>query len=466
MNNLPPLSRRELLSRAGFGFGALAMGGLLQADAADMNPMAVRTPHFAPRAKRVIHLFMNGGPSQVDTFDPKPMLKKYAGKPLAHSGSGKPDRRLAGAAAPSPFEFKRHGQSGLEISELFPQVARHADDLCVVRSMVSDIPNHEQAFMMMNTGSIKVPRPSVGSWMLYGLGTENQSLPGFIALCPDGLPTAQSANWRNSFLPGTYQGTHIDSSKRDPEELIANIRNEGILHKQQRKQLSFIQALNRQHRDERRGAPQLDARIHSMELAFRMQTEALDAFDVDREPAHLREAYGDTVHGRQLIMARRLAERGVRYIQVYHGPGQPWDSHNNIANGHTRLAKQADQPIAALLQDLKERGMLEDTLVIWGGEMGRTPTVQLPAQKNYGRDHHTNGFTIWMAGGGIKGGMTYGSTDELGLEVAENPVHVHDLHATIQHLMGFDHERLTYRYAGRDFRLTDVHGHVVHDMLA
>jgi len=467
MKSLPITSRREMLHRCGFGMGALALSNLMaQEPESGLSPLAPRKPQFPGKAKRVIHLFMNGGPSQIDTFDPKPALQRHVGKRITDGPGNGANRRTAGVALPSPFEFKRHGQSGLEISELFPNVAKHADDLCVIRSMVSDIPNHEQALMMMNTGTIGLSRPSVGAWTLYGLGTENQSLPGFVVMCPGGLPTAQSANWRNGFLPGIYQGTYINSVERDPEALIANIENRFMFKKAQRRQLSYIQQLNEIHRRQREHVPQLDARIESLELAFRMQTEALDAFDIEREPVHIREMYGDTTQGRQMLMARRLAERGVRYVQLYHGAGQPWDSHSNIVTSHKRLAAQVDQPIAALLADLKGRGMLEDTLVIWGGEMGRTPTVQLPVTPKQGRDHHSDGFTVWMAGGGVKAGQAYGTTDEVGLTVAENPVHVHDLHATILHLMGFDHEKLTYRYAGRDFRLTDVYGRVVNDLIA
>ena len=473
------LTRRQALNRAGFGLGSVALAGLLSdlgltasAHAAPPtlagNPLAPIESHFPGTAKRVIHLFMNGGPSQVDTFDPKPELKKWEGKKLDTSSlDNLAKARTKGVGFPSPFEFSRHGESGMWISELFPKMAKHADDLCVLRSMVSDIPNHEPGLLMMNTGSVALPRPSVGSWLLYGLGSENQSLPGFVVLCPNGLPTAQSGNWRNAFLPGIYQGTHVDSRHSDPEKLIANIRNRHLYQSQQRKQLSFVQKLNRAHADKNPESPQLEARIESLELAFRMQSEALDAFDISRESEKTREQYGHNQQGQQYLLARRLAERGVRYVQVYHGAGQPWDSHAGLVKNHERLAEECDQAIDALLTDLKERGMLKDTLVIWGGEMGRTPTVQLPVNKNnMGRDHHTDGFTVWMAGGGVKGGMTYGSTDELGINVVENPVHVHDFHATILHLMGFNHEALTYRHAGRDFRLTDVHGHVVKDILA
>ncbi len=463
------LTRRQALATAGMGLGTLALGNLLSqqsawASTAPTSPLEPRMPQFPARAKRVIHLFMNGGPSQVDTFDPKPMLAKWEGKVLSEKLAK--DRRLGGVAHASPFKFSKHGQSGMEISELFPNVAKHADDLCVIRSMQSDVPNHEPGLMMMNTGSIALPRPSVGSWLLYGLGTENQSLPGFVVMCPKGLPTAQSANWRNAFLPGIYQGTHVDTQNEDPEALIANIQNEYMLRKQQRKQLSFIQDLNGIHQAQREGDPDLEARIHSLELAFRMQSEALDAFDISKEPQAIREMYGEDLQGRQLLMARRLAERGVRYIQVYHGAGQPWDHHQNVEGNLKRMCQESDQPIAALLEDLKQRGMLKDTLVIWGGEMGRTPTVQIPVTDKVGRDHHTDGFTVWMAGGGVKGGMVYGATDEVGLSAVENPVHVHDLHATILHLLGFDHEQLTYRYSGRNFRLTDVYGNVVKDIIA
>lgn len=468
----PFLTRREALNRAGFGIGSIALAsllsdmGLTQENSATLSPLAVRQPQFVGKAKRVIHLFMNGGPSQMDTFDPKPKLNELHGKSLPISRDLSKEKRLSGAALGSKFKFSKHGQSGIEISELFPNVAKHADDLCVVRSMFSDVPNHESALMMMNTGNLTLPRPSVGSWTLYGLGSENQSLPGFVVMCPGGLPVAQSSNWRSAFLPGIYQGVHIDTKETQADRLISNLRNPAILHGQQRRQLGYVQQLNELHRNERTGDPQLEARIQSLELGFRMQTEATDAFDVSKEPQSIREMYGDTLQGRQMLMARRLAERGVRFVQVWHGAGQPWDSHNNIEDAHQRLATECDKPIAALLQDLKNRGMLEDTLVIWGGEFGRTPTAQMPLTPKVGRDHHNDGFSIWMAGGGVKGGHIHGATDDIGLSIAEEKVHVHDLHATILHLLGFNHETLTYRYAGRDFRLTDVEGEVVKDILA
>ncbi len=459
------LSRRSLLQNSGMGFGMLAASSLLAEETSSgSGSLAPRQPHHAARAKRVIHVFANGGPSQIDTFDPKPMLQKMQGKTL--SKKLEKDRRLGGVAHGSPFKFKQHGQSGMEISELFPKLAQHADDLCVIRSMVTDVPNHEPALLMMNCGDIVRPRPAVGSWALYGLGTENQSLPGFVAMCPKGLPTAATANWRSAFLPGIYQGTYVDSQYNDPDLLVANIQNEYLLAKQQRQQIGLVQKLNALHLADRQGDHALESRIQSLELAFRMQDEASDAFDITREPAHILEAYGDGQQGRQLLIARRLVERGVRYVQVYHGAGQPWDSHANLEVGHRRLAGECDGPLAALLSDLKQRGMLEDTLVIWGGEMGRTPTVQLPLGPKPGRDHHDDGFTIWMAGGGVKSGHVHGVTDEVGLTAVEDRMHVHDLHATILHLLGFDHTKLTYRYSGRDMRLTDIHGHIVDGILA
>ncbi len=472
----PLIDRRRMLSQSGMGLGMLALAGIMRdAQASEAVPassdpadtartsLSPKMPHFAARAKRVIHLFANGGPSQVDTFDPKPMLEKFHGKTL--SDDLKRDRRLGGVAHASPFKFTKHGQCGTQVSELFPHVAKHVDKMCVIRSMYTDVPNHEPGLMMMNCGDIVRPRPSVGSWALYGLGTENQSLPGYVVMCPGGLPTASTANWRSAFLPGIYQGTHVDSKYEEPEQLIANIENQYLLDDQQRRQMQLIQRLNRMHLRTRDDDPQLNTRIQTLELAFRMQGEARDAFDISDEPEHIRSLYGDSLQGRQMLIARRLSERGVRYVQVYHGAGQPWDSHTAVDSNHRRLCKEADQPIAALLQDLDQRGLLDETLVIWGGEIGRTPTVQLPVTANPGRDHHHDGFTVWMAGGGVRGGMTYGATDEVGLKTVENRVQVHDLHATILHLLGFDHTRLTYRYAGRDFRLTDVHGNVINDIL-
>jgi len=465
----PSVSRRDILKKAGFGLGALAATDLFAAtDSA--GPLDVRTGHFPGRAKRVIHLFMNGGPSQIDTFDPKPGLQKLDGQELPESVKQtlqRTQRNRVGRIFASPFGFQKHGESGLEISELFPQVAQHADDLCVVRSMVSEIANHSPGLLMMNCGHPTLPRPSVGSWLLYGLGTQSEDLPGYVVLCPRGTPTAQSQNWTSAFLPGIYQGTHIETATKS-DELIPHLLREDIPRGVQRQQLNLTRFLNARHSNLRPEDERLESNIHSMELAFRMQSAATDAFDVTKEPESIREMYGDTEVGRNLLMARRLAERGVRYIQCYHGPGQPWDSHNSIVNNHKRLCQQADQPIAALLTDLKLRGLLEDTLVIWGGEMGRTSTIQgnIKDPNKFGRDHHVDGFTVWMAGGGVRGGYAHGATDDFALSVVQDPVHVHDLHATILHLMGFDHKQLTYRYSGRDFRLTDVHGNVVKALLS
>ena len=408
---------------------------------------------------------MNGGPSQVDTFDPKPALLKYAGKPIPLQ---LPTERRTGAALPSPYSFKKYGESGIEVSEIFPNVAKHVDDMVIIRSMHADVPNHEPSLMLMNCGDARMIRPSMGSWVLYGLGTENQNLPGYISMCPGGYPIQETQNWQSGFLPGVLAGTYIDPTK---DKMIENIRNHYTLPSDQREQLDLVQKLNRQHLAKRDADPALESRIQSFELAYRMQTEATDAFDVEKEPLAIREMYGKGAFARQCLMARRLAERGVRFIQLYHGAGQPWDSHDDIEVAHRNLARESDQGIGALLTDLKQRGMLDETLVIWGGEFGRTPTVELPtpgsnAGKMNGRDHNHYGFTYWMAGGGVKKGTVYGATDEFGFKAEENPVHVHDLHATILHLLGFDHTKLTYRHAGRDFRLTDVYGNVIHDLIA
>jgi hypothetical protein len=399
----------------------------------------------------------------VDTFDPKPALLKHAGKALPQTLL---TERKTGAAFPSPFKFERYGQSGIEVSELFAKTAQHIDDIAVIRSMQAQVPNHEPSLMLMNCGDSIQTRPSLGSWLMYGLGAENQNLPGFIAMCPGGDPIKGAENWQSAFLPGAMQGTYVDSKHTEVDRLIENIRSPHAAPDAQRRQLDLLRTLNQAHRRERLD-PRLDARIESFELAFRMQTEAAEAFDVSREPQHVRDFYGTGVHGRQTLIARRLLERGVRFVQLWHGAGQPWDNHDKIEAGHRKLAAEIDQPIAALLADLKQRGMLEDTLVIWGGEFGRTPTVEMNGSTSkLGRDHNHYGFTVWMAGGGIKGVTVFGSTDEFGFAAAENPVSAHDLHATILHLMGLDHERLTYRYSGRDFRLTDVEGNVVKQILA
>ena len=465
------LTRRDLLHRSGLGLGALGLAGvfgddqrLAAAGSAKSGPLTSRPSHFPGRAKRVIHFFLNGGPSHVDTFDPKPALAKHAGKKLESTLT---TERKTGAAFPSPFKFKQYGQSGLPVSEVFSKTAEHIDDIAVVRSMYAQVPNHEPSLMLMNCGDSAQARPSMGAWTLYGLGTENQNLPGFIAMCPDGLPIKDSENWQSAFLPGAFQGTYVNSRHEQLGKLIENIEHPRVTTAAQRRQLDLLARWNKRHRDARVD-DRLDARIHSYELAFRMQRDATDAFDISKEPAHIRELYGTEVHSRQTLIARRLLERGVRYVQLWHGKGQPWDNHDKIEANHRRLAGQLDQPIAALLSDLKQRGMLEDTLVLWGGEFGRTPTVELTGagKSKLGRDHNHYGFSVWMAGGGIKGGTAYGATDEFGFAAAENPTSVHDLHATILHCLGLDHERLTFRYAGRDFRLTDIHGNVLHDILA
>ncbi len=471
------LTRRELLGRCGMGFGALGFASLMAdlglaepAQAAGFtNPLAPKQPHFPAKAKRVIHLFMNGGPSHVDTFDPKPMLQKYAGKPLPFQNLR--TERRTGAAFPSPFKFQKYGQSGIEVSELFQHTAKHIDDICVIRSMHADVPNHEPSLLLLNCGDARQIRPSMGSWVTYGMGTQNMNMPGFIAMCPGGYPIQESQNWQAGFLPGVFQGTYIDSQHTDIEKLIQFIRNNYQTLQEQRQQIDLLQALNERHQAKRQADSQLESRIQSFELAYRMQMEAADAFDVSKEPEHIRKMYGEGTQARQILIARRLVERGVRFVQVWHGAGQPWDNHDDLEVNHRRLAGQCDQAIAALLTDLKQRGMLEDTLVIWGGEFGRTPTVELPTPgansgKINGRDHNHWGYTTWMAGGGVKGGYVHGATDEFGFKAEEKKVHVHDLQATILHLLGFDHEKLTYRYAGRDFRLTDVHGHVVKDIVA
>ena len=455
-------SRRDLLCRSGVGFGMLGLAGLL-AEKETLQAANAMRPHFVPKAKRVIHFFLNGGPSHVDTFDPKPALVKYAGQPVPNTLI---TERKTGHAFPSPFKFKTYGQSGIEVSELFAKTAEHIDDIAVVRSMFAQVPNHEPSLMLMNCGDSIQARPSLGSWLTYGLGSDNENLPGFVSMCPGGLPIKGAENWQSAFLPGSLQGTYVDSKQSVVERLIENIRSPHASLETQRQQLALLQRLNETHRHERLD-PRLDSRIESFELAFRMQTAATDAFDINREPQTIRDLYGDGVHGRQTLIARRLLERGVRMVQLWHGAGQPWDNHDNIEENHRKLAAEIDQPIAALLSDLKQRGMLDDTLVIWGGEFGRTPTVEMSGNKSkLGRDHNHYGFTVCLAGGGIKGGTVYGSTDEFGFAAQDNPVSVHDLHATILYLMGLNHEQLTYRYAGRDFRLTDVHGNVLKPIIS
>src|SRR5262245_38247049 len=466
-NDMRFLSRRDFLFRIGGGMGALgvasvfAVAGLLAADApAASNPLAPRAPHFAARAKRLIFLFMNGGPSHVDTFDPKPALATHAGQPLPPHVRGETGRRNAGTLMPTPFGIRQFGQSGIAATDIYPEIGACIDDLCVVRSMYTDNPNHEPGLLLMNTGNMQPIRPSMGSWLTYALGSDNQNLPGYIVLCP-GRPVVGPQLWSNSFLPGIYQGTHINNRTIDPRTIIRDVNNRYLSAAEQRAQLDLLQQMNQAHLERRGRDEQLEARIASLEMAFRMQGEAQEAFDISRETQATRRLYGDGEFANACLLARRLAERGVRVTQIYYGNGQPWDDHNDIAN-HRNHARASDRPIAALMRDLKSRGLLEDTLVVWGGEFGRTPT----AQGAKGRDHHSLGFTMWLAGGGVKRGHIDGATDEFGFRAIENRVHVHDLHATILHLMGLDHERLTYRYSGRDFRLTDVHGRLVRDVIA
>ncbi|MEX2121688.1 MAG: DUF1501 domain-containing protein [Pirellulales bacterium] len=464
------LSRRDWLCRIGGGFGALGLASVLARDgalaetgragSADSNPLAPKPPHFEPRARRLIFLFMNGGPSHVDTFDPKPVLEKRAGEDVPDSINSKLLRRRKGKLLASPFKARPHGAAGIEVTELFPEVAGCIDDICVIRSMHTDNPNHEPGLLMMNSGNMQPIRPSMGSWLTYALGSENQNLPGYVVLCP-GKPVVGPQLWSNSFLPGIYQGTQIDNARIDPRTIIRDVENRYLSPAQQREQLGLLERMNKRHLAERGPDEQLESRIASLEVAFRMQGEAQEAFDLGRETAATRARYGDGEFAQGCLLARRLVERGVRVVQLYYGDGQPWDDHQDIAN-HQKHAQQSDRPIAALLQDLKRRGLLDETLVLWGGEFGRTPQ----SEGDKGRDHHALGFSMWLAGGGVRGGMVYGATDELGFVAVEDRVHVHDLHATILHLMGLDHEQLTYRYSGRDFRLTDVHGTVVRRILA
>ena len=458
--NIP---RREFLRSSGMGIGSLALAGLLARDGA----AGTLPSHFPAKAKRVIHVFLNGGMSQVDTFDPKPELQARGGQMLPFDNLQ--TERKTGVALPSPFTFARHGECGIPISDLFPNLARMADELAVIRSMHVELPNHEMSLMLMNTGHMRQVRPSFGSWLSWGMGQENDNLPGFIALVPGGMPVGGAGNWRSAFLPGAFQGTHVDTSKANPAELIDHIRNTRLTAKAQQEQFELLRRLNASHLDERPGEAAIESRIRSFELAYRMQLEATDAFDVRQEPEHVLRMYGEGPQNRQLLMARRLVERGVRFVQTWHGSMQPWDSHSNIRDEHRKVAGECDQGLAALLTDLKERGMLDSTLVLCTGEFGRTPSVEMGqngAGASQGRDHNHWGFSLWMAGGGVKGGMIHGATDDFGFKAVENPVSAHDLHATMLHLLGFDHNRLTYRYAGRDYRLTDLEGEVVRPILA
>ncbi len=446
------------------GFGMVGMAGLLSPRAL-VALDAARRPHFAPRARRVIFLFMNGGPSHVDTFDPKPALKTYEGQQPA----GDLYKKSKGPGfMPSPYRFIRSGQSGIEISETLPHLARVIDDCCIIRSMRTDVPNHEPALLQMHTGNLQPIRPSLGSWLLYGLGTENENLPGYVVLRPSPKIVVGPALWTSGFLPAEHQATSVITSDMRVEKLLANIKNPLLGRDEQREQLDLLERLNRLHLRRRDGDAELEGQIKAMETAFQMQSQAMEAFDIEREPESIRRMYGDTVFSRSCLLARRLVESGVRVVTVYYtsSDNQPWDTHANHEERHPKLCADGDRAAAALIADLKARGMLDDTLVVWGGEFGRTPYAESREKQKAGRDHHHTAFSMLLAGGGVKGGTVYGASDELGMHVAENPVHVHDLHATILHLLGLDHEKLTYRYAGRDFRLTDVHGRVVQGILA
>lgn len=454
-------SRREMLKSVSAGFGYMALAGMTTQASADYeNPLAPKTPHHEPKAKRVIFLCMRGGPSHVDTFDYKPALSKDDGKSSSSSFNGKGGRKLM----ESPWKFSHHGESGLPISELFPHVAQHADDLCLLNSMYGDVPNHPQCYLQMHTGSFRFVRPSVGAWTLYGLGTENHDLPGFIVLSPE--PRVGGAqNYGSAFLPAVYQGAPIGQLGRPLSQVkIDDIANPRLSADLQREQLDLVQAMNRELLERKQVHAELEGVIESYELAFRMQSAVPQLMDIADETESTLAMYGvgekqTDDFGRQCLMARRFAEAGVRYIELTHAN---WDQHGSLRQRLTANCTATDKPIAGLLADLKQRDMLKDTLIVWGGEFGRTPHVK----NNDGRDHNATGFSYWMAGGGVKGGMRYGATDPHGIEAVEKKMHFHDLHATMLHLLGLDHEKLTYRYAGRDFRLTDVYGNVATEILA
>lgn len=469
MNSPYPFSRRQFLQTTSSGFGYLAFSALSSwAAEAAHSPLAAKPPHFAARAKRVIFLFMPGAPSHVDTFDYKPKLTADSGKDSGR-GRGGPATLLG-----SPWKFSQHGRSGLWMSELFPELAKQSDDLCLIRSMHTDLPNHPQAVSQMHTGTAQFIRPSLGAWSLYGLGTTNENLPGFITINPP-AQGGGAKNYGSAFLPAIYQGTKIGAQGLPgggagrrygggADQTISNIQNPRYTTETERTQLDFIQTLNREKLQMEGYDPQVEGVIQSNELAFRMQNVVPQVMDMSKETEATKKLYGigetgTDSFGRQCLMARRFAESGVRFIQVSVGN---WDHHRNLTASMESNCGAIDKPIAGLLADLKQKGLLKDTLVIWGGEFGRTPH----AQTGDGRDHNNKGFTTWMAGGGVKGGLSYGSTDDYGYEAVENKVHIHDWHATILALLGLDHEKLTYRYAGRDFRLTDVSGTVVKEIFA
>jgi len=464
-----PVTRRQLLSQAAVGFGSLALASLLAetSPAAEANPLAAKPGHFPARAKRVIFLFMKGGPSHVDTFDPKPLLDRDDGKPCPIA---KPRVQFAatGNLLKSPWKFKQYGESGLPVSELFPHVAECVDDICMLHSVHGTNPAHGGALLKLHTGSDNFVRPSIGSWVSYGLGTENADLPAFVTICPT-LAHGGINNWGSAFLPAVYQGTPLgNASVPSDKAQVRYIANDRLPRDLQRMQLDLLAKANREHMALSGPEASLEARINSFELAFRMQQAMPQVEDLSQETEATKRLYGldDPVtanFGRMCLLARRFSEQGVRFIQVTHSDSKvQWDQHSDLKNGHEKNAREVDKPIAGLLKDLKQRGLLKDTLVWWGGEFGRTPV----AEGKNGRDHNPEGFTMWFAGGGVKGGMRYGQTDDYGYYAAVDKMHIHDVHATILALLGLDHERLTYRYAGRDFRLTDVEGHVVKEIMA
>lgn len=447
-----------MVARLGGGLGTIALAQLLS-EPLSAAATPARGPHLAPRAKRVIHLFMNGGPFQGDFFDPKPLLNTHAGQRPKEVDFR--TENATGGLMPVPTPFRPRGECGLPVSDLLPHLGGHIDDLCILRGLHCDNPNHGPALFQMNNGTITPTRPSLGSWLLYGLGVENADLPGFVVLCP-GRPVRFAELWSSAFLPGEYQGTYINHSQLDPQKMVPFIRNPRWSLADQRRQLDLLQALNADHQAARAGEAALEARIQSLETAYRMQTAAGEAFDLQQETAATRERYGTSHYSHACLLARRLVERGVRCVQIYYGNGQPWDTHRNHNATTQQLAKDIDQPTAALLGDLKQRGLLEDTLVVWGGEFGRTST----SESGDGRDHNHWGFSMWLAGGGVRGGLAYGATDDFGFRAVQDKMHVHDLHATLLHLLGLQHDRLTFRHGGRDYRLTDVSGRVVTEILA
>ncbi len=445
-------SRREMVASLAGGLGLVGLSGMLQGQTVKASSPVL---DFPAKTKSVIFLFMTGGPSHLDLLDPKPALHKYAGQ--RPKSTQLRTERVTGGLLPSPWKFKSYGQSGTEVSELLPGIGSCVDDICLIRSMYTFNPTHTPARNLMHSGNIASTRPTLGAWASYGLGTENEDLPAFVVLSHP----RSGKLWRAGFLPSEHQGTLFDQQETSPDKMIRYLRNAHLDRAVQQKQVHFLQQLNQVHLRARDTSPFLEARIKAMETAFRMQFAASEAFDTSHEPQYVRSQYGENPFANSCLLARRLVERGVRYIHVFSGPGQPWDDHDKIKENLEGRCPDMDTAVAALIRDLKQRGLLDETLVVWTGEFGRTPV----SEAGDGRDHNPYGFSVWMAGGGVKGGMVLGSTDEFGFQAVENRINVHDLHATILHLMGLDHEKLTYRYAGRDFRLTDVEGRVVNEIL-